>query len=338
MGSIRLRVPRYDLDLDLELMPDLAPTTVAALAAALPTTGLLTCENHYGSVLCLRLPALAGPLPPENASVYPIPGDVFIFEREHGAELVVFYERSGGVPAGTPFDARGDKPGNRVGAVATALTPALREAARRPWTDGAAWGAAGPADAPAMASLTDDRAAAAAEIEARRAGWLRRAGRDHHGPPLGRGPRVALVIPEYGARSEVELFDDLAPHSCAHVLSHLPVATTLMHGRYSGPEMFTQVGGKQWHWTPRAENQTVFPIPGDLVLYIDPPPRIQINYFHDRNAVPFGTPRPEPGNLIGRSAGDFSAFAEGCWRVGYEGWKTLVVERPEASHGRGVPR
>jgi hypothetical protein len=111
------------------------------------------------------------------------------------------------------------------------------------------------------------------------------------------------------------------------VLGHLPVETVLMHGRYSGPEMFTQVGGRQWHWTPRAENQTVFPIPRDLVLYFDPPPRIQINYFHDRNAIPFGTPRPEPGNLVGRSTDDFSAFAEGCWRVGYEGWKTLVVER-----------
>ncbi len=58
-------------------------------------------------------------------------------------------------------------------------------------------------------------------------------------------------------------------------------------------------------------------------------PRIQINYFHDRNAIPYGTPVPKPGNLVGRSTGDFSLFAEACWRVGYEGWKTLVVERCE---------
>jgi hypothetical protein len=43
--------------------------------------------------------------------------------------------------------------------------------------------------------------------------------------------------------------------------------------------------------------------------------------------MPYGLPRVEAGNLVGASVGDFSAFAEACWRVGHEGWKTLVVER-----------
>jgi hypothetical protein len=74
---------------------------------------------------------------------------------------------------------------------------------------------------------------------------------------------------------------------------------------------------------------TAYPIPGDLVLYFDPPPRIQINYFHDRDAIPYGTPPPEPGIRVGQSVGDFHRFAEACVRVCYDGWKTLVVERVE---------
>src|SRR4029434_6728713 len=100
--SLFIRVPRYDLRLEVELLDDLAPRA----AAALPAEGLTTAESDYGSAVCLRLPNYPRPLPLENASVYPIPGDVFLFEREHGVDLVVFYDRMGGTPAGVPFDAR----------------------------------------------------------------------------------------------------------------------------------------------------------------------------------------------------------------------------------------
>jgi hypothetical protein len=76
----------------------------------------------------------------------------------------------------------------------------------------------------------------------------------------------------------------------------MPVKTRLMHGLYSGPEMFTQIGGKEWHWTPKKENPIAYPLPGDVVLYIDPPPRIQVNYFYDRGSIPAGTPSPEVGS------------------------------------------
>lgn len=327
--SIKLRVPRYDLDIDIETLSDLAPNTAAALVAAMPAVGLVTCESTYGSVMCLRLPNFPSPLPPENATIFPVPGDVFVFEREHGIELVIFYERMGGVPAGVPFDARGVKAGNRVGLISSALTPAVRGAARRIWTDGAAWGAVGLAGATAIQSVVDDHEAAASEIEQRRETWRQLTWRDHVGFAPGGGRRVALIIPEYDVRTEIDLDLAAAPHSCEEIWQHLPVETTLMHGRYSGPEMFTQVGGKEWHWIPRRENPTEHPIPGDLVLYAGPPPRMQINYFYGRGAIPYGTPNPEVGNLVGRSVGDFSAFAEGCWRIGYEGWKTLIVERVE---------
>lgn len=326
---IRLRVPRYDLDVDIETLSDLAPNTAAALVAAMPAVGLVTGESTYGSVLCLRLPNFPSSLPPENATIFPVPGDVLVFEREHGVELVIFYERMGGVPAGVPFDACGAKAGNRVGFISRALTSATRAAARRVWSDGAAWGAVGLAGSTSIQSVADDREAADREIERRLATWRQLTWRDHIGAPPGGSRRVALIVPEYDARAEIDLDLAAAPRSGEEIWRHLPVETTLMHGRYSGPEMFTQVGGKEWHWIPERENPTEHPIPGDLVLYFGPPPRLQINYFYGRGAIPYGTPNPEVGNLVGCSVGDFSAFADGCWRIGYEGWKTLIVERVE---------
>ncbi len=202
--QIEFQVLRYDLAITVELLADLAPNTVAALTAALPTAGLVTCEDRYGSVVCLRLPNISRPLPVENATIFPSPGDVFIFEREHGLEIVVFYERLGGVPAGVPFDSIGAKAGNRIGIVGNIRSSPIPAAARRIWREGAAWGAMAPVGTTMMQSFRDDRAAATAEIARRLLDWRRRTGRDHLGPVPGVGRRVALRIPEFGVQTEVE--------------------------------------------------------------------------------------------------------------------------------------
>ncbi len=326
---INMRVPRYGLDVEIELLPDLAPHTAAAISTALPAVGLVTTESFYGSNVCLRLPNYPRPLQLENATIFPAPGDVFVFDGSHGAELVAYYQRMGGyVPAGTPFDARGAKAGNRIGFI-TNLTPTLREAATKVWSEGAAWGAVGPVDSEVVIEVKDDREAAKSEIESRREVRHRQTWRDHRGQPPSEGRRIVLRLPEYDAHTEVQLAFDLAPDTCENIWNHLPISLTLMHGRYSGPEVFTNAAevGQHWQWTAKPENRIAYPIPGDMVLYVDPSPRIQLNYFHDRGSIPFGTPRPEIGSLVGSSVGDFGRFAEACWRLGYEGWKTLVVER-----------
>src|SRR5579859_3866109 len=165
MPAIWLHVPRYDLDCQIELLPDLAPAAVALLLAALPVDGLVTTEPCYGSNLCLRLPNLPPALPAENLTIFPAPGDVFLFASAHGVELVAYYQRmAGSVPAGTPFDALGAKAGSRVGAIMN-RTPAFVEAATRVWSEGAAWGAVCAGSHPPAAR--DDRDGAAQELDRR---------------------------------------------------------------------------------------------------------------------------------------------------------------------------
>ncbi len=324
---LRLRVPRYDFDLAIELLPDMAPDTADALQAALPVVGLVTTEKTYGTAVSLRLPDYPRPLSPENATVFPIPGDVFIYEQAHGVELVVFFERTI-----MPYDACGDKPGNRVGVVAA--TPALREKVKKFWSEGAAWGAASQSDSAVMLSVQDDRAAAVAEIEARRLIWQRQTWRDHSGPPPGTGRQILLTIMEYNVNTRVQLATELSPDTCENIWNQLPISIALLHGRASGAEMFTDSSeiGRHWRWTAKPENLIAYPIPGDMVIYFGYPlsKRLQVNYFYGRDSIPAGIPSPEIGNLIGRSVDDFGAFAEACWRVGYEGWKTLVIDKAQS--------
>jgi hypothetical protein len=330
---IQLRVPRYDLNLDIELLPNLAPVSAALLQVALPAVGLVTTESYSGSNITIRLPNFRTPLAAENVTVYPIPGDVFLFEREHGVELVAYLQRNGGVvPAGTPHDSRGNKAGNRVGHI-TNLTQEIWDAGWLVWQDGAAWGAASSSDSAVMQSIKDDQSAAADAIERRRDVWHKRTWRDHIRPAGGEGKCIRLVIPEYDASTTILLDEQRAPQTCASFLEHAPLTVKAMHGRFSGPEIYTNYGevAQHWQWQAVPENQTTYPIPGDMILYIHPSPRLQPNYFHDRDAVPYGMPRPEPGNLVGSSAGDFNHFAEACWRMNYEGWKTLIIEQDGAS-------
>ena len=319
-GLLHLRVPRYDFAAAIALEAAAAPNAVGSLLEVLPVAGLVTAESRYGSVVCLRLPDFSACLQGEEKPGLPEPGDVFLFAAEHGVELVAYYREEGVM--GVPFNARGELQGTRVGHLAAA---AARQSAARVWSEGAAWGVLERAAAAASRGIVGATAAAAAEIEARRQLWARRTRADHVGAAPRTGRRLRLCMPQYEARCKVELLEEMAPHSCSRIWDNLPLEVELVHARYSGPEVFPQ--GVGWQWDAHSENQTAHPIPGDMMLYIGPPPRAQFAYFYDRDAVPMGGTRPEAGNRVGRSVGDFHDFATGCWGTAYEGAKNLVIER-----------
>ena len=75
----------------------------------------------------------------------------------------------------------------------------MREAATKVWSEGAAWGAVGPADSKVVIGVKDDREAASAEVEACREVWHRQTWRDHLGQPPGEGRRIVLRVTEYNA-------------------------------------------------------------------------------------------------------------------------------------------
>jgi len=317
-----LRVPRYDLDVELEWLSDLAPQSVATLQSLLPFAGLVARGRRYAGAVTLRLPHFPLPLIPENQTGFPVPGDVMLYQLDYGIELVLNHE-------GTwrPYDNRGYIAGNRVGVVANHISQEVAKTFRRFWFEGAGWGALGPAGTETVRSVRDDRQAVEAEIEARYQRWQRANWRDQRRPPAPARARLAkFAIPDYNVEANIQLLEEQAPVSVANLWRNLPSQNSMLHGSASGSEMFAHVN-EDWGWVPELENKMAYPIPGDMVLYFGPPPRIQINYFYGRDSIPAGVPSPEIGNKVGVTVGDFTDLARACWRMIYDGQKTLLVDK-----------
>lgn len=145
------------------------------------------------------------------------------------------------------------------------------------------------------------------------------------------GRRLVFTFVDEGVSAVAELMEDLAPKSCAAVLSCLPQAGESHHATYSGSEgvliLDRDLGvGK--------ENATSKVIPGDLgytrfeggELWGYPKSFSELCWFYDRDAVPSMPDGPVPVNIIGTFVEGFPEFAAVCRRMRREGVKRIEVK------------
>jgi hypothetical protein len=149
--------------------------------------------------------------------------------------------------------------------------------------------------------------------------------------------RIRLTFPDTGESAVADLLESEAPRLCDAVWALLPLEQTVLHGMYSGPEVFMMLDDPQ----PIArENQVQLPLPGELLL------------FHDEGTSAAGRNRvvseiclvygrgvtlrqhegvPTHAGLFARIPGDWlrdwTAFAQACRRVRTAGPRTLRIER-----------
>lgn len=149
--------------------------------------------------------------------------------------------------------------------------------------------------------------------------------------------RIRLTFPGSGESLFADLLEREAPHLCDTVWNLLPLEKNLLHGMYSGPEVFMVLD------TPAAlprENEVQLPLPGELLI------------FHDAGTSAAGGNRavseiclvygrgvvlreheavPTRAGLFARIPGDWkhdwTAFAQACRRVRMEGPRPLRIER-----------
>jgi hypothetical protein len=152
-------------------------------------------------------------------------------------------------------------------------------------------------------------------------------------------PRTfVFTIPERDVSVVADLLDELAPRTCQIVWDRLPVESRLVHGMYSGPELFIMLPV-----FPGAgpENQVSRPLPGDVGyfhqgpgLYATSPKEVaELVYVYDRGVAIQGAEGHDSFvNLFARlrleSADEFLAVSK---RVRWEGPFTLRVERGDAA-------
>jgi hypothetical protein len=148
---------------------------------------------------------------------------------------------------------------------------------------------------------------------------------------------VRLTFVATGIAVLVELLDDEAPGVCNHVWEILPVETKVIHGMYSGLEIFAMVDN------PRPaphENMVQLPLPGELLYFYDPStgavgakkPVAEIVFVYGRGVMLRAHEGiPTQCALFGRIPGDWKYdwvdFAKECRKARWEGPQVLRIER-----------
>jgi hypothetical protein len=149
---------------------------------------------------------------------------------------------------------------------------------------------------------------------------------------------LRLTLLESGLSAVAELLDDEAPATAAHVWERLPIEGPLIHGQFSGAEVFVLVDEPV---RLPAENLVQLPLPGELLYFYEgtesatggTEPVEEIAFIYGRGV----TLREAEGvpthlNLFARVPGDWKydwrPFADGC-RAARRSPATLRIERVE---------
>ena len=145
---------------------------------------------------------------------------------------------------------------------------------------------------------------------------------------------LVFTILEEGISAVADLLDERAPRTCELVWERLPVEGRLIHGMYSGPELFILLDG--FHGVG-PENQVSRPLPGDIGyfhqeagLYATSPHEVaELVYVYDRGVSIKGAEGHDSWvNLFAQLRPDGAAeFLAASRRARREGPFTLRVER-----------
>lgn len=149
--------------------------------------------------------------------------------------------------------------------------------------------------------------------------------------------RIRLTFPDTGESAIADLLDADAPHLCDAVWARLPLEKTVLHGMYSGPEVFMVLDDPR---PIERENEVQLPLPGELLLFYDEGTSAAGgNKAVSEICIVYGrgvTLRKHEGiptcaGLFARIPGDWqhdwAAFAQACRRVRSHGPRTLRIER-----------
>jgi hypothetical protein len=145
---------------------------------------------------------------------------------------------------------------------------------------------------------------------------------------------IVLRIVEHDVSAVADMLDAEAPTTAALIWDALPLAGRLMHGMYSGPELFIMLPGFP---AVKAENQIQRALPGDVGywhneagLHAAAPKEVaELVFVYNRGVSIKGTDGSDSWvNMFARIRLDESAeFLDVCKRFRAEGPWTLSVER-----------
>jgi hypothetical protein len=144
--------------------------------------------------------------------------------------------------------------------------------------------------------------------------------------------QIELSLKLKNVRAVATLLEDEAPRTCKAVWDALPIEGETYHAKWAGRELYTLV--PPFPVGPSAENETITPIPGD-VLYFDVSPDtidlpvtlrrqhpkglVDLAVFYGRNNLLLGPAGFMPGNLFATITDGLDAYARACNELFREG-------------------
>jgi hypothetical protein len=147
---------------------------------------------------------------------------------------------------------------------------------------------------------------------------------------------IVLRIPEHDVSATADLFEREAPQTCGLIWDRLPFEGRLIHGMYSGPELFIVPAGLP---LVTAENQVQRALSGDIGYWHNeggiqasaPDEVAELVFVYDRGASVKGSDGSDSRvNLFARTRPQAAeSFLTVCRRFRTEGRWTLRVERGE---------
>lgn len=149
--------------------------------------------------------------------------------------------------------------------------------------------------------------------------------------------QIRLTFSESGESVIADLLEKEAPRVCDEVWNLLPLERKLIHGMYSGPEVFMVL--EKPREIPR-ENEVQLPLPGEILFFYDPGTSSaggnravsEICVVYARGvALKQHEAVPTFASLFARIRGDWSRdwseFAAACRRIRTERTAPLRIER-----------
>lgn len=154
--------------------------------------------------------------------------------------------------------------------------------------------------------------------------------------------RIRIAVPAYEAEAVAELLEDKAPKTCAAIWDALasPITARGIHAMWVGPEVMIDIPHSHRVFAGAdipSENQTSFPIPGDLVWFWFAPGTLpnltdelyEFGVVYDRDARMFGPTGWLAATVFGRVTANFEQLAAACHRFREDGRVDMTVSRLE---------
>ncbi len=133
------------------------------------------------------------------------------------------------------------------------------------------------------------------------------------------------------AKASAELLDGDAPRTCDLVWKMLPLQGKTGHTIESGKEVF-MILDREPELIP--ENQTIYEIPGDMVIYYKPtipppaqPPKPVISFIYERDAQIRSLHGPLPVNLFAQITEGLKELGDEAVRMRREGYDKMRISK-----------